>query len=136
MAMQDWIHHYPQVERLLQQDPDEELAYDANTGEVRTPYPSCPGPPVVALDDEEYRRQVRQLAGELSEQLESAGAAEAAATIRQYGEEALASFEDVRAVSAEYIDRLRADLGMARLNAATVAGRATPWAPPPPEDAA
>jgi rubrerythrin len=133
VAMQDWIHRYPQVARLLQNDPNEELCYDADTAEIRTP---LLGRQIVALDDEEYRRQVRQLAGELSEQLESAGAAETAATIRQYGEEALASFAAVRAASAEHMDRLRADLGMVRLNAVVIAGRATPWPPPPPEDAA
>jgi hypothetical protein len=127
VAMQDWIHRYPQVERLLQQDPDEELAYDANTGEVDIPRFVFRETPI--LDDEEYRRQVRELAGELSEQLESAGAAETAATIRQYGEEALASFEAVRAASAEHMDRLRADLGLRR-------APYTPWPPSPPEDAA
>lgn len=106
MAMQDWIHRYPQVARLLQQGPDEELAYDANTGETRPPYPSCPGPPLVALDDEEYRRQVRQLAGELGEQLERVPAAE----------------------TAEHADRLRADLGMRR-------APTTPWPLPQQGDA-
>jgi hypothetical protein len=56
MAMQDWIHRYPQVERLLQRGPDEELCYDADTAEVRTP---LLGRQIVALGDEEYRRQVR-----------------------------------------------------------------------------
>jgi hypothetical protein len=128
--MQDWIHNYPQVERLLQEDPDEELCYDANTGEVDMPRLALRQPPI--LDDAEYRRQVRELAGELSEQLESAGAAETAAIIRQYGEETLASFEAVQTASVEDMDRLRADLGMARLGAAGSAP-CSPWPSPLPE---
>jgi hypothetical protein len=60
--MQDWIHRYPQVERLLQRDPDEELCYDADTAEVRTP---LLGRQIVALEDAAYRRAVRDATREV-----------------------------------------------------------------------
>jgi hypothetical protein len=64
MAMQDWIHRYPQVERLLQRGPDEDLCYGANRCEIprlafRAPW---------VLDDDEYRSGLRELRAEITQQ--------------------------------------------------------------------
>jgi hypothetical protein len=69
VAMQDWIHRYPQIERLLQQGPDEDLCYDANTGEVEVPH--CALRQTGILDDEEYRSALRQLTQEIAQQQEA-----------------------------------------------------------------
>jgi hypothetical protein len=67
MAMQDWIHKYPQVERLLQQDPDEELSYDAGLCEI--PRLAVRPPPI--LDDDEYRHVLRDLRADIAQQQEA-----------------------------------------------------------------
>jgi hypothetical protein len=67
MAMQDWIHRYPHVERLLQRDPDEDLSYDADLCDI----PRLAFRPPQILDDEEYRRALRELRAEITQQQEA-----------------------------------------------------------------